>query len=62
MIITYYPHSKTYGTWIFLKFNVCFYNLKSSKVFYNMQMMCNAHDIQNKVIIYDLKQTKTQRL
>jgi hypothetical protein len=26
-----------------------------------MQMMCNTHDIQNKVITYD-KKTKTQRL
>jgi hypothetical protein len=46
---------KLYGIWIFLKFNVCFYNLKSSRVLYNMQIVCNTHDIQKKVIAYDKK-------
>jgi len=39
----------------FLKFNVCFYNLKSSRVLYNMQMVWNTHEIENKVIAYDKK-------
>jgi hypothetical protein len=44
--------------YFFLKFNVYFYNLKSSGVLYNMQMVCNTHDIQSKVIAYDKKELK----
>jgi len=34
---------------------------KVQESFYNMQMVYNIHDIQNKVITYD-KKTKTQKL
>jgi hypothetical protein len=43
------------------KFNVWFYNPKSLRVYYNMQMVCNTNDIK-KVTVYDKQKKKPKTL
>ncbi len=67
MIVAYYPHSKNTHIWNFMefklkaKFNVWFYNPKSLRVYYNMQMVCNTNDIK-KVTVYDKQKKKPKTL
>jgi hypothetical protein len=60
MIGTYYPSSKSTHNWKNMEFKKNFNSKYFSKISIFKNLLphvngCNVHDIQNKVVIYDIK-------